>query len=348
MSFEYKLSDEEMYWLICGLHAGLKLRDLTVPEIDTSLVLQPIGVGGETTIGLMIPEIKYDGSTNNFLIPVSVHDVNINYSGFSINIKWDSNRLRLDKVLAGDFGTVSNGSEQSDIRYTYSNGLFQARGIRDHNVRFSEPIILFYLQVTVLDEVTKAKPIHLKLQDRSFTDLNYCTLLTWVEVEADKYYNYYITPLANISGSIISDNLNDDSSNNKDIIGDNKDILAAPSPSGVYVGEAHTAPGEQGVVPIYANSNINDDFPYSGVHCVIVVEDNINMFSYIKVVDTGGFSVTVNKTILDNGYIQLDILATRPSALIDSITFCYIEYKIIGVEDSYRIPLNNILSELIN
>lgn len=349
MSFEYHVTDNQYYNFICGLHAGLKLKDLTVPAIDTNLVLHSIGVGGHTTIGLMIPQILYDDSINTFLIPVSVHDVNIGYSGFSVNIKLDSKRLRFNGVVAGDFGTISDGTENTDIRYTYSNGNFKARGIRNSSIVFNDPIILFYIDVTVIDTVTKNNPITLNFIDKSFSNLEYCTLLTWVQLDDGSWYNYFITPLDNISGAIISrDEKSKNELNNKESIGDDKVIAASASPSGVYVGEAHTAPGEQGVVPIYANSNIDDNFPYSGVHCIVVVKDDVSMFNYINVVGTGGFSVDVTKTILDDGNIQLDILATRDKALIDSVTFCYIDYQINTGNNNYIIPLSNNLSELIN
>lgn len=355
MSFQYKLTDEEMYYLICGMHAGLKLKDLTLPAIDTSLVLHPIGVGGEQTIGLNLPIITYDGVNRQVSIPVSVHDVNIDYSGFSVNIKWDSSRLRFTGVEQGDFGSISDGTSNTDIRYTYSNGVFKARGIRDSNVKFDKPIILFYIKATIVGDVYSDDPILLNFVDKSFSNLDYCTLLTWVEVAAGQWYNFFITPLVNVSGKIVSDidkegnkEDKDEEDKKKESIGEEKDITAGASPSGVYIGEAYTVPGERGVVPVYVNSSTSSDFPFNKIHCRIVVNDDESLFSYLEVVGTGGFSVETTKSTNDNGQLVLDIMASRTESKTGSQTFCYIDYSIKEYDYSYRIPLINALSELIS
>lgn len=348
MSAEFNFTDNQWYNFICGFHAGLKLKDLTLPAFDTNILLHPIGVGGWGKIGLGMPEITYDGVNRTVSVPVFVHDVDIDYSGFSVNIKWDSTRLRFNGVSKGDFGTIGNASSTSDIRYTYSNGNFKARGIRPYTVKFKDPCVLFYIDVSIVGDVTKDNPIPLQFLSNSFTDLNYTTLLKWVEIAQGSWYNFFITPVMNIDGAIVSEIEAEDEENNSQKIGDDTVVAAKASPSGVYVGSAFTPPGSRGVVPVYSNSNKNDDFPYSGVHCRIIVEDNKNIFNYIHVVGTGGFSVSTIYNVLENGFIELDIRATRPAALIDSITFCYIEYEINTNDSSYIIPLNNVLSELSN
>lgn len=355
MQFKFPKTDNEWYNFLCGYHAGLKLKDLTGPELDTSIVLTPIGVGGWGTIGLALPELLYDGITNTGVIPVFTHDVDIDYSGFSCNIQWDSSRLKFNGVTAGDFGSIGTLQDNTDIRYSYSNGNFRAIGLRNKDVVFTEPVVLFFINVTIIDTVTKDTPILLKLSSNSFTDTNYTTLLKWVEIAPGEWYNYFITPLKNISGKIYS---NIDSSggsdtstgndNTESAIGDDKIISASASASGVYIGTAYTAPGEHGVVPIYSNSNTKDNFPYSGVHCKLVIEDKDIIFSYLNVVGVGGFTTEVKQRVLDNGYLELDIVATRAVAKIDSITFCYIEYIISNKHGSYIIPLTNVVSELIN
>lgn len=345
MSAEFNFTDNQWYNFICGFHAGLKLKDLTLPAYDTNIVLHPIGVGGWGTIGLGMPELIYDGINNTGVIPVFVHDVDIDYSGFSVNIQWDSTRLRFNGVEAGDFGTIGSSSSTADIRYSYSNGNFKARGIRPYTVKFKEPCILFYINVTIIGTLDKNNPIDLRFVNSSFTSLEYTTLLKWVEVAPDSWYNFFITPVLNIDGAIVSDK---EPEENKQTIGEDTTVAAKASPSGVYIGTAYTPPGSQGVVPIYSNSNKDDNFPYNGVHCKLVVEDDNSRFNYINVVGTGGFSVNASYNKLDNGYLEIDIVANREEALIDSITFCYIEYKINTSDSSYIIPLNNKLSELMN
>ena len=92
MSHKMNLTDNQWYNFICGMQAGLKLKDLTLPAYDTNIVLAPIGVGGYGQIGIAISEVLYDGTTNNLLVPVFTHDVDIDYSGFSCNITW----IRID------------------------------------------------------------------------------------------------------------------------------------------------------------------------------------------------------------------------------------------------------------
>lgn len=358
MQFKFPSTDSEWYNFLCGFHAGLKLKDLTGPAMDSSIVLTPIGVGGYGKIGLALPELLYDGTTNTGIIPVYTHDVDIAYSGFSCNISWDSNRLRFNGLLPGDFGTVGTVGEQTDIRYTYSNGNLKAIGLRDNTVVFTEPVILFYISATIVDTVTTDTPILLSFNNNSYTDTNYTTLLTWVEIAPGEWYNYFITPIKNVNGKIYSEidssgggsggGSGGSDNNNEQTVGDSNVIAAAASSSGVFIGNAYTAPGDRGVVPIYSNSNTKDNFPYSGVHCKLIVEDADVIFNYLDVVGAGGFTVNVEQRVLDNGYLELDIVATRDVALMDSITFCYLDYSISNKGKSYIIPLTNIVSELMN
>jgi hypothetical protein len=344
LSSEFNFTDNQWYNFICGFHAGLKLKDLTLPAIDLNRLLYPIGVGGYGTIGIAIPKLVYDGTSNTGIIPVFVHDVDIDYSGFSVNIQWDYNRLRFDGVTEGQFGSIGTSSSTADIRYTYSNGVFKARGIRNNTVIFKEPIILFYINVTILTAPTRSNPINLNLMSNSNTNLNYTTLLKWVDV-GGLWYNYYITPIVNISGSIVSDETSED---NKETIGDESDVSVSGSPSGVYIGQAFTAPGNKGCVPIYCNSNIEDNFPYLGVHINFTVKDSFNIFRYIDIIGASGFTLSINRSVDDDGYYVYDVIAVRSEALIDSCTFCYVYYEINNsLLNNYIIPLHNNISELI-
>ena len=344
MSSEFNFTDNQWYNFICGFHAGLKLKDLSLPEIDNNRLLFPIGIGGWGCIGIGIPTMVYDGINNVGVIPVFTHDVDMDYSGFSVNIQWDSNRLRFDGVTEGQFGTIGDSSSSSDIRYTYSNGNFKARGIRDRSVIFKEPIILFYINVTIIDTVTANTPININLNSSNNTDLNYTTLLKWVDI-GGQWYNYFITPVVNVSGAIVSEA----EDVNVSALGDESNVSVSGSPSGVYIGQAFTAPGDIGIVPIYANSNINDNFPYNGVHINFTVKDSPNIFNYIKIVGINDFSVSINRTNDNDGYYVFDVVATREDALIDSCIFCYIMYQIDNTSlNEYNIQLINNMSELMN
>ncbi len=346
MSSEFDFTDNQWYNFICGFHAGLKLKDLSLPALDNNRLLFPIGVGGWGCIGIGIPTMKYEGN-NTGMIPVFTHDVDIDYSGFSVNIQWDNNRLRFDGVTEGQFGTIGDSSSSADIRYTYNNGNFKARGIRDRSIIFEEPIILFYINVTIIDTITVNRPINITLNSNSNTDLNYTTLLKWVDIGEGQWYNYFITPIVNVSGAIVSDYIEDNSSTST--LGDESGVSVSGSPSGVYIGQAFTSPGNIGAVPIYSNSNINDNFPYNGIHINLTVKDDIDLFRYIRFVGNEDFSLDINRTNDDEGYTVFDIIATRSESLIDSVTFCYMIYEI---EDTtltqYKIPLINNISELMN
>ena len=118
MSYTMNLTDKQWYNFICGMQAGLKLKDMTLPAFDTSVVLTPIGVGGYGQIGIAIPQVLWDGVSTTGLIPVFTHDVDIGYAGFSCKITWDTTRLGVVGLADGDFGAVG-----TYITYSINNGV---------------------------------------------------------------------------------------------------------------------------------------------------------------------------------------------------------------------------------
>lgn len=336
-------TENQWYSFICGFQAGMKLRNLTLPNIDNNVTLFPLGVAGSGQIGLAMPNLVYDGVNNSGVIPVFVHDVDIPYGAFSVNISWDPTVLRFDGVTAGDFGSIGTYETASDIRYTYNNGVFKARGIKTEASNFTEPIILFYLNVTIIS--TPSSDIVLKFNNRSNTDLDYTTLMAWViDQGTTEPFTYFITPISNINGKILVTDTDDSSS----AIGDDNSVGAPGSPTGIYIGTAFTPPGKVGVVPIYANSNVRDNFPYNKVSLSVEVDDPDGVITYIGVVGAGGFSVSVSTSILPSGNLRLNIVATRTEQLIDSVTFCYIQYSTSAEQTSYKIPLRYLSGSLSN
>ena len=322
------------------MQAGLKLKDMTLPAFETNIVITPIGIGGHGKIGLEIPEVLWDGVSTTGLIPVYTHDVDVGYAGFSCNITWDTSRLQVLGLTDGDFGAVG-----TYITYTINNGVCLVRGLREAPAEYTEPMILFYLSVNILDlNITKDTPIPINLVSGTGYDPNYTTLLKYVQNEQDgNYYLYYITPIKNVSGAIVSDK-----EPNKAPLGDDKPVSAEGGESGIYVGWANTPPGTRGAVPISANSNINDNFPYNGIHTTIVVKDSDDMFTYLGVVGVDGWSLSTTTSINSDGYLVLDIIGSRSEAKQDSVTVGYIDYQIGNKYNDYLIPLTNILSELLN
>ena len=124
---------------------------------------------------------------------------------------------------------------------------------------------------------------------------------------------------------------------------------APASLTGIFVGAAITQRGERGAVTISANSNIYGKFPYNEIHCTVVVEDPNDMFNYLGVVGVGDWSLSATTSTNSDGYLVLDIIGTRSEAKIDNVTVGYIEYEIGDkIHVKPMIPLNNILSQLLN
>lgn len=340
MSHIMHLTDRQWYNFICGMQAGLKLRDLTLPSFETDIVLKPIGVGGYGQIGIAIPQVVWDGVSLTGLVPVFTHDVDIGYAGFSCKITWDNTRLNVVGLVDGDFGAIG-----TYIDYTLSPGSCHVVGLREAPTEYTEPMILFYLSVVIIDtNITKDNPIPIKLVSGNGYDINYTTLIKYVlNPQDNNYYSYFITPIKNIDGAIVSEK-----ENVKAPIGDEKTVAAPSSPSGVFIGTSFTTPGDRGVVPIVTNSNVKDNFPYNGIQTRVIVEDSEAIFTYLRVVGVDGWTLTTTTSTNENGYLVLDIIGNRDEAKTDSITVGYIEYAIGNKDGSYLIPLRNVLSKLFN
>lgn len=338
-------TDNQWWAFLCGFQAGLKIKNLALPNIDNSITLFPIGVGGSGEIGMAMPTVVYDGVTSQGIgIPVYTHDVDIEYGAFSVNISWDPSIVQFVGVAPGDFGSIGPETSSSEIRYTYSSGVFKARGIKSNASNFKNPIILFYIIINLIR--TDFDRCELKFHNNSLTDLEYSTLMTWVNDPVAGDVTYFITPIVNVDGVILGEGEKSDSS--ESVVGDDNSIGAPASPSGVYVGTAFTPPGQMGVVPIYVNSNMRDNFPYNRVKCSVEVADPDNLIEYISVNGAGGFEVVVTTSNLSNGHLLITIEATRQQALIDAITFCYISYRVAAGVDKYMIPLRCLNAELGN
>lgn len=332
-------TENQWYSFLCGFQAGMKLQNLSLPDMDNSVTLFPIPVGGSGNIGIAMPKLLYDGVTNSGVIPVYTHDVDIPYGAFSVSIKWDDELLKFDGVTQGDFGTIGNEESTAQIRYSYSNGVFKARGIREDQVNFQEQIILFYINVTVITPIKS--DIYLKFDNGNGQNLDKTSLMSWVYDEFSGEYNtYFITPTVNVNGAIIVDGKGD---SNESTVGDDNSIGAPSSPTGIYIGSAFTPPGRKGVVPIYSNSNVKDNFPYKEIGLKVEIVDTNNIIEYMTVVGADGFNITVTSSTSPNGNVVLDIVAKRDIAAIDSITFCYIMYTVkASASDNFNIPLNYI------
>lgn len=327
----FQFTDNQWYNFICGFLCGMKLRNINLPYFDHTVTLKPIPVLGYGTIGLAIEKKVLEQGVTHYSMPVFAHDVASSvqgFSGFSVNIKWDASRLKFIGVTEGEYGTIGKPSDNTQIQYTYSNGLFKARALRDMPFEIKTDSVLFYIDVEVLDEVTSDRPIEMAFNTADLVDLNYTTMLKWVLVEGT-YYTFFITPIKNVNGGIYSE-LPSESAGS----GETTEVNANAAPSSVTALSSYTAPGNDGCVGIVACSNVDDNFPYSRVTCNINIRDDDGRFGLLEVLPMEGWSVSYSVS----GSL-ISIVATREKDAIDAVTFCNIAYSIGGTLESYIIPL---------
>ena len=346
-SGEFTFTDKQWYNFICGFFAGLKLKDLTAPGYISNTVLQPIGIGGSGKIGIKVADTHLVDGETLYDIPVYTHDVDVAYSGFTTAIRFRDPRVQFVSCKAGEFGSVGTASSSADVRYQYdkTSGILYTRGLRASTAKeIKDPMILYVLRVRVSGVVYKSEKLELELLSNGYTNMNSTTLLKYVDISGVPAL-YYITPLDNKSGYIYGNT-------------DYKDVIVqAPiskpegvgmkgSPSVVSVGYSVTPPGDRGVLPIYANSNAEEGFAYNKIHVTLTVKDKV-IFKYLNVVGNG-WSLSVNKSINSEGFLVLDITATRDKALVDSCTFAYIDYEIDSAGTEYSIEVSASDAQLSN
>lgn len=207
---KFTFTDNQWYNFICGFHAGLKLKDLNAPMFDSNTILSPIGVGGMGGIGLSLPTLHYEEGKSSYLFPVSTHDVDISYSGFTASIRFDTSELRFIGVKPGDYGSIApmtSTAQTADVMYQYVNGHLHAVGMKAAPFELTEPCILFYLELGLVSLPTKNRPFSVSFDSGNYADMNQTTLLKWVETSTGSgvFNSYFITPLHNISGGIDSE-----------------------------------------------------------------------------------------------------------------------------------------------
>lgn len=206
MSHLMNLTDSQWYNLMCGMIAGLKLKDLTLPNITQETVLNPINLGGWATIGFAVESKEFDPETSpdSGSLAVFTHDVNIEYSGFTIKLQYNSQRIRVDSIESSLFG---------DIEYDISTpGIIYVAGLKgdggpslDEPDYFNGPTLLFNINYTVLNrEVTVNNPIEFKFVNGTYTDTYNTTLMRYVWVN-DAYYLFFITPILNVDGGLYNE-----------------------------------------------------------------------------------------------------------------------------------------------
>lgn len=201
------MTDSQWFNLICGMIAGLRVKDLSETPVETETILEPINLGGWATIGMAVESVVYEGSEDSQVeqtgtLGVFTHDVNIEYSGFTARIKYDSSRVRVTGIEAGLFGDIQYDLSTPNEIYVvglYGDGQPQA----EQPDYLLEPTILFSINYELLDtNITSSTPIEFKfVNEGGYYDTDYSTLLKYV-FNNDAWYLYFITPLENVTGGI--------------------------------------------------------------------------------------------------------------------------------------------------
>lgn len=340
-NINYELNNGEKFALICGMLAGLKLQDTTQPPTQVTVTLEPIGVNGLGGIGLMASDIEYKG-INAIRVPVVTHDVDREYAGFSLSVSYDSNRMVISSIDEGDFCTLMGTSLTRGKAYT--------SGMLDKGKNIKDVKIVCWLNCLILDPPTKSKPIEIKFNNSSGYNPNYCTLLTWVLNEVDNnYYSYFITPTVNQGFKIISNEEKNNTSNPPaSNLGDSHEIAAKASPSLLALGTAYIKPGKRGLIPIYTNSNKDNNFPYNEFKLTAIVPyEWLNILDTIDLEATGEWELTYSKSYDTKGNLVLDINGKRAEAKIDNSTAGFIRFELNEEADSISCTIINDYSELI-
>lgn len=336
-NIKIELTDSEKFAFIAGLIAGLKLQDKNASPGEITVTLDPIGVNGLGTIGLMAEDIQYTG-INKLRIPVVTHDVDIEYSGFSLLVSYNNSKIVINSIESGEFG---------ELDYTnINNGKAYARCMLPEGEFKNKPMIVCWLNCTIVSPPTSGNPIELKFENKTGYDPDYCTLLTWVLNEVDnKYYSYFITPTVNKGCKIMTDKRDDTETS----IGDEQQISTNASPSLIAMGTTVIYPGKQGLVPIYTNCNKNDNFPYNEFKLRAKVEDQwLSIISEIGVSGTGEWTLSKSESYDEQGNLILDIVGNRKEAKVDNSTAGFIRFLLAESATYIDCLVINEISQLIN
>lgn len=334
-NIRYELNNGEKFALICGMLAGLRLQDKTQPPDQVTVTLEPIGVNGLGTIGLMAEDVKYTG-INQLRIPVITHDVDREYSGFSLRVTYNSSQIVITSIDNGDFGTLQGTSIGNGVAYT--------RCMLDKGQFKKEPVIVCWLNCIIVSPPTKGNPIELTFANSTGYNGNYCSLLTWVLNEVDNnYYSYFITPTVNKGCKITSDEIGSVTNN----FGDEQQVSTTASPSLIAMGTIVIWPGREGLVPIYTNCNKNDNFIYNGfILKAIIPAKWLDILTEIGIGSTGEWTLSYTKSYNSNGDLVLDITGSRSEARADNSTVGFIRFLLSSAAVSIACLLENNYSEL--
>lgn len=322
-NINYTLTDGEKFALICGMLAGMRLQNKIAPPDNIVVRLKPIGVGGSGTIGLMASDVEY-ADIDDIRVPVFTHDVDIDYSGFSLRLRYDTSKIVINSIESGDFGEITATKIENGTAYT--------RCMLDKGKFVSKPVIVCWLNCHIVHPPTKNNPIKVDFVNSTGYDPNYCSLLTWVLNDIDNdYYSYFITPTQNTGFKITSDE--DAEDENQATIDEDSGAASKASPSQIKIGKTIVFPDRDSLLPIYANANELDDKAYNKFSCRV----SIDAANAPKVIFKGcgagdGWKINYSSETVD-GKLYISVSGERSKIASDSCTPAYFVFRLAaGVE----------------
>lgn len=339
----FNFTDRQWYNFLCGFYAGLRLKDVNAPYYSSNTVLEPIGVGGLGKIGLQMPSFTFSKYGQELIVPISTHDVDIDYSGFSVNVYFDPEVFAFVGATSGEIGDVGLVGSGAPIQYQYYKGVFKAYGLTS-NV-YKEPKILINVKLKIMQVLHSN--VEMVFNNMSQTDVNYTTLLKLVDIEG-ALYPYFITPLINKNGLVRV--IEADVNNNEvpeNIVNltpggsDSPEVVVQAAPLGIFLGSGSTPPGFRGCIGAYVNFpyNLYNSEMISELRCKILVKDKEVLSNFAITSHIPKHHIVTFSEIERADGVVLDIVIKKDVRFAQNFNFD-IEYDVAAGLQDYDIDFD--------
>lgn len=332
-------TDSQTFHFIAGLIAGNKLANNNLPYYSEFTKLDDIPFGGDATLGLRVENILYTDVKRDYSIPFSATGVNIEFSSFSLYVKFDRNRCRVTSV------DVNKRDYYGEFEVIIDNALGYVSIVGISQNAYINPSVLGVINITLLDgvRIDKTSPLlfrHVNCNDYrgnfNETIRQYSTVLKIVTTDSGGVL-FFITPLKNIDGGLVSQ------------LEPIKDTItsviqsASPKPTGFYGGYSTVTNGGTGVCQVTVNVNEKANFKYDTFECYLQLDETA--YNYINFIDIiGGEEWNTNYTIED-GYFK--VTGVRDVLKSDSSTVLGLVYANVS-DVAFKIPLKVIKGAIKN
>lgn len=286
-----QLTESEKFALICGMLAGLRVGAISKEYKEkTVITLEPIPVGGSGCIGFKGEDVEYVDGTKDYKVYIITHDVDIDYSGYTLKYKYDPSKIGILSIEDGDI----------PIKYwdvDASNGIIEVQGLLDKGEFKKSECVLCYINVRVFKQPTKYEPIAVEALNSNGANPDYCTLLTYVKKEDDNWYLHYITPTSNSGFRIVSDKEKEVSKLTGETIENEGDEEKEPENAGIDFNynwwneiimqdeeagavEGNKVIGVKGALALKINSAEVENFEFDRVEVSFITELDVDVDGY--------------------------------------------------------------------